>query len=252
MDSGVSATREDGAIQDTVVPVILTKEESSTSEDPTLDPDSPPPLDDTADTYIPSQAEVLQHMEVDKVEDTSFFATVIGLITEVRKIQTKTGGMMLLAKVESVGFDFRLTIFSRDYDTYAAKVEEDRIIVVDGRVRFDTERDEISVSPGAGFGKKTVAKDALKSFSISQFRDFAGVKEEAESTSHQSPVTSNYYIDVPTYWTKTDLLDLKDYLSTSEVGLVPVWIRVHGIEKNTKFTIAEVSKLEEWVKMRNV
>lgn len=116
-------------------------------------------------------------MEIDKVEDTSFFATVIGLITEVRKIQTKTGGMMLLAKVESVGFEFRLTIFSRDYDTYAAKVEEDRIIVVDGRVRFDTERDEISVSPGAGFGKKNMTKDALKSFSISQFRDFAGVRE---------------------------------------------------------------------------
>jgi hypothetical protein len=215
--------------------------------------DSPPPLDDTEDVYIPSQAEVLQHMEVDKVEDTSFFATVIGLITEVRKIQTKTGGMMLLAKVESVGFDFRLTIFSRDYDTYAAKVEEDRIIVVDGRVRFDTERDEISVSPGAGFGKKTVAKDALKSFSISQFRDFAGVKEETSEFPHsQSVITNTYYIDVPTYWTKTDLLDLKDYLSTLEVGLVPVWIRVHGIEKNTKFTIADIAKLEEWVKMRNV
>jgi hypothetical protein len=61
--------------------------------------------------------------------------------------------MMLLATVESIGFDFRLAIFSRDYDTFAPKIEEDKIIVVDGRVRFDTERDEISVSPGGGFGK---------------------------------------------------------------------------------------------------
>ncbi len=63
---------------------------------------------------------------------------------------------------------------------------------------------------------------------------------------------SNYYIDIPPYWTKDDLLDLKDYLSTLEVGLVPVWIRVSGIEKNTKFTIADVDVLAEWVKIKNV
>ena len=137
------------AIQVPVGSVILRDEESSVSEDSIPDPDSPPLLDDALDVYIPSQAEVFQHMEIEKPVEESIYATVIGLITEVRKIQTKTGGMMLLAKVESVGFDFRLTIFSRDYDTYATKVEEDRIIVVDGRVRFDTERDEISVSPGA-------------------------------------------------------------------------------------------------------
>ena len=93
-------------------------------------------------------------MEVEKVEDESVFATLIGVVASVRKIQTKTGGMMLMALVESVGFDFRLVIFSRDYDTYASKVEEDRIIIVDGRAKYDTEREEISVSPGAGFGKK--------------------------------------------------------------------------------------------------
>ena len=119
-------------------------------------------------------------MEIEKVEDESFFATLIGLVTEVRKIKTKGGAPMLLAKVESAGFEFRLTIFSRDYDKYAPKVEEDRIIVVDGRVRFDRERDEISVSPGAGFGKKASTNDPLKSFSISQFRDFAGVTDAVQ------------------------------------------------------------------------
>lgn len=58
-----------------------------------------------------------------------------------------------MAKVESAGFEFRLTVFSRDYETYAHKIQEDTIIIVEGRLRFDTERDEISVSPGGGFGK---------------------------------------------------------------------------------------------------
>lgn len=83
-----------------------------------------------------------------KEPEEAVYATLIGLVHEVRKIQTKTGGMMLMATIQSIGFDFRLIIFSRDYETYAAKIEEDTIIVVDGRIRFDTERDEISISPG--------------------------------------------------------------------------------------------------------
>jgi hypothetical protein len=39
--------------------------------------------------------------------------------------------MMLLAMVESAGFSFRLAIFSRDYETYAPKVEEDRILIIE-------------------------------------------------------------------------------------------------------------------------
>ena len=197
------------------------------------------------------------YSSVEKEPDEVISATVIGIITSVRKIQTKTGGMMLLAMVESAGFDFRLAIFSRDYDTYVSKIEEDRVIIVEGRVRFDTERDEISVSPGSGFGKKSAGSDAIKSFSISQFRDFAGAKdpkwknhidESITSPQHTIKENSNYYIDIPPYWTKDDLLDLKDYLASLPVGLIPVWIRVSGIEKNTKFTIEDVNKLEEWVK----
>ena len=92
------------------------------------DPDSPPPVDDMADA--PTQAEILQHMEVEK-EDETVNATVIGLVTGIRKIQTKTGGMMLMAIMESAGFDLRLIIFSRDYDAYVSKVEEDRILIIE-------------------------------------------------------------------------------------------------------------------------
>ncbi len=218
------------------------------------DTDAPPP-------------EIDINITIDEKEpDVVINATVIGLVTNIRKIQTKSGGMMLMALVESAGFDFRLVLFSRDYETYVSKIEEDRIIIVEGRVRFDTERDEISVSPGAGFGKISAWKDAIKSFSISQFRDFVGVKDpkikwrndeelnEVMSTAfqHIAQDNSNYYIDIPPYWTKGDLLDLKDYLSSLPIWLIPVWIRVSGIEKNTKFTIENVSELEKWIKMKNI
>jgi hypothetical protein len=87
--------------------------------------------------------------------------------------------MMLIATVESIGFDFKLVVFSRDYEVYEKKVVEDSIVVVEGKIRFDSERDEISMSPGGGFGKKDQA-GSIKCFSISAFREMAGVKDELQ------------------------------------------------------------------------
>ncbi len=56
-----------------------------------------------------------------------------------------------------------------------------------------------------------------------------------------------YIIDIPSFWTKDDLLDLKDFLEKSPVGLTPVWICVHGAEKSTKFSIENISELKDWV-----
>lgn len=213
------------------------------------------------DSDVPpvSEEESIIVPEKKQEPEETVYATLIGLVHEVRKIQTKTGGMMLMATVESVGFDFRLTVFSRDYEAYAAKVEEDKIIVVDGRVKFDEERDEISISPGGWFGKKWGRTDAIKTFSISQFRELAGkgeqydTKPEDESTlaalTHKPGV---YTIDIPSYWTKEDLLDLRDYLSQEKVGLHPIWIRVNGLEKDTKFTIENLDGLKKWVEERMI
>ena len=221
-----------------------------------------PVLIDPDDTYIPTQAEELQHMAIEKVKEESIFATLIGLVHDVRKIQTKSGGMMLMATIESVGFDFKLVIFPRDYEAYEKKVIEDMIVVVDGRLRFDTERDEISISPGWAFGKKREPAGSIKSFSISQFHDFAGKKAEKQIARNENgtlkvassepwePTDLRYFIDIPAYWTKSDLLDLRDHLEHSPVGLIPVWIRVLSMEKNTKFSIESVKELEEWVKRK--
>jgi hypothetical protein len=56
--------------------VILTKDLKSDGAD-TIPAQDSPPQQDTDDTYIPSQGEVLQHMEIEKTEDESFFATLI-------------------------------------------------------------------------------------------------------------------------------------------------------------------------------
>lgn len=114
--------------------------------------DTPPLVSDGDAPVADIESSIPETPPLEKEE--TIYATVIGLVTGVRHIQTKTGGMMLMATVESADFEFRLTIFTRDYETYAKKIEEDKIVVVDGRVRFDAERDEVSISPSGGFAKK--------------------------------------------------------------------------------------------------
>lgn len=147
--------------------------------------------------------------------------------------------MMLIAKVESIGFDFRIVIFPKDYEKYEAKITEDTIVVANGRVKYDIERSELSLLPTAPFGKRKVIDEAgsVKCFSISVFRDMAqtsGMLIQTEKPHDDSPQMEDkptqsptkYFIDIPAFWTKEDLLDLKDYLEKAEIGLIPVWIRI--------------------------
>lgn len=155
------------------VPETKTQSEEVENTTPTPDNTDIPP--------VPESDEVIEAPVVEKAKEENIFATLIGLVHDVRKMQTKSGGMMLMATIESVGFDFKLVIFPRDYETYENKVIEDMIVVVDGRLRFDTERDEVSISPGAAFGKKRAdSAGSIKSFSISQFHHFAGKQEEKQ------------------------------------------------------------------------
>ena len=73
-----------------------------------------------------------------------------------------------------------------------------------------------------------------------------------QSTSLSVHKPTNYIIDIPSFWTKDDLLDLRDYLEKSEVGLTPVWIRIHGLEKDTKFSVASLPDLEVWLGKKGV
>jgi hypothetical protein len=104
---------------------------------------------------------------------------------------------------------------------------------------------------------------SVKCFSISVFRDMAqtsGMLTQTKKSLDANPgvteitsqESSRYYIDIPAFWTKQDLLDLRDYLENAEVGLTPVWIRIHGAEKDTKFSISSLPDLQEWLGKKGV
>lgn len=181
--------------------------------------------------------------------DEPLYATLIGVVQDVRHIPTKTGGNMIVATVESVGYTFRVVIFPGDYTTYSSKIQNDEIIVVDGRVRLDHARGEVSISPITQ-GKRSDISSGLRSFSISQFHDFARRAGVIFSYDVRSSPSESYYIDVPPFWTRDDLLELKDFLAAQESGSVEVILRIRNTEKSTKFHIADTNPLANWVRSR--
>lgn len=172
---------------------------------------------------------------------------LIGIVHDIRKMQTKKWGMMCSATVRSVGFDFRTVIFSRSYEALAGKIHMDEIVVCDGKIRFDESTWEITLMP-----------DDIKSFTITQFHELMEKEYGANvdpSLSYQSEQKKNesterYVIKVPAYWKKEDLLALRWFLEWEAVGTLSVWISIGGEEKDTKFSLASTRALEEWVSSR--
>ena len=145
----------DGAPLPDDMPSLVTDEEGMSSEEviEPVPPELPP---------------------IEEEREESIFAQLIGVVGNIRKMQTKSGGMMMVATVETIGFDFRIVIFPKEYEKYESKIEEDMIVVVDGRIKFDRESGEVSIFPSAGFGKKqTEGAGAVKCFSITVFREMA-------------------------------------------------------------------------------
>ncbi|PID84073.1 DNA polymerase III subunit alpha [Candidatus Gracilibacteria bacterium] len=186
-----------------------------------------------------------------KQKEESQYATLIGFIAEVRHIPTKSGGKMIVARVESKGFDFRILVFPKDFDAYQYKIQEDHMVIANGRLRFDDERGEISVSPSAGFGKKDEAKkdtSAVKVFTISQFFALAKrfQKGDTHEDAHEQDV-KRYTIVVPPFWTRDDLLELKKFLESQEKGDIEIFISISDKKKTTKIFLASIEKLKKWV-----
>lgn len=83
----------------------------------------------------------------------------IGLVTEVRKVQTKTGKMMTIARCDGINFQFSVVVFPKDYEIFGDSLKQDEICVVEGFFKGNADSGEISVMP-----------TSVRSFSITTMR----------------------------------------------------------------------------------
>ena len=187
----------------------------------------------------------------------------IGLVASIRRIQTKSGKMMLTAQCESHAFRFSIVIFPKDYEAYAEVIQQDMIAIVEGSIRMDDIRDDIGViANSVRMMSITSIRRQAEEMGLYDPRDrvsYAEVEEDPEEASAPASSTlpmeqskepnapAAYTIPIPSGATRDDLLLLKSYLETLPSGGISVWIDVQGKRIDTKKSVKDIEGLKAWV-----
>lgn len=203
----------------------------------------------------------------------------IGLMTEVRKAQTKTGKMMVIANCDSFDFKFSFLVFPKDYDKYADMVEAGKIVLVEGPLKMNLEANELTVSiMNLRTTTITTIRQQAKEMGlfnanekVNFFQDAAGPseeelerikKEEAEngggnsgSVGHGNGASTNaatnrVTIQVPRGSTRDDLVAFKEFLLGEEPGEVRIFLDIQGKEVDTKIALSDSMGAQRWWKSR--
>ncbi|MFA5917367.1 MAG: DNA polymerase III subunit alpha [Candidatus Gracilibacteria bacterium] len=193
----------------------------------------------------------------------------IGVITDVRKIITKTGKNMMFLTCEGFDFDFEVTIFDREFSDVKDSVAISNIVIVEGNLNIDLD-----------YGRRAIGSRKSMMITLSKVRDQArdlGLFDEVKRGMRiinkndvilgLDPVTSSkeenldetnklenikgqsdYIIKIPIQAKKTDLLDLKLFLQSLEKGDTQVFIDLKGQKIDTKIYIKniEIEKIILW------
>ena len=222
--------------------------------DVSTEEEAPPPLD-------PPEAKAAPKRDKDAMKKVR----CIGLVTAIRRIQTKSGKMMLTASCESHDFRFTITVFPKDYETYVNIIEVDTIAIVEGMIRLDDLRDEMSIIANSvrTLSITSVRRQAEET-GLFDPRDkvaYVDVIEDEEETLLAAPLLQptmpttspketsqpqTYTVDIPTGATKEDLLNFKTFLETVPVGMVSIRINIRGTIIDTKKSVADIRTVAEW------
>jgi DNA polymerase III subunit alpha len=216
--------------------------------------------------------ETLEKLEAKKQEenkkqpetkwDTTENCQSVGVITDVRKITTKAGKLMVFLKCESFDYDFEVVIFPKDVEKYGNIVEEDKIIIVSGNLNINFE-----------YKRKSIQARDIKIATITQVRDQArdldlfdnsksraskwtedeteefDKKLEEKIESHtwepeEQIQASKYTVSVPKHASRSDLENLKIFLSQEPKWSCAIYIDIWGKQAPTKMSIQNTFSLK--------
>ncbi len=221
----------------------------------------------------------------DKKDEKEEVVQAVGVIIDIRKIITKTWKTMMFLKCEWFDYDFEVVLFPRDLDKYKEKVEEDKVIIVNGTLDVNFE-----------YGRKSIRTRDMKFASIAMIREQAtdlwlfntwkrflhkhlndtADLENSESNESESggekfdenleekinigkqakelqlvaldpEVLHKFVVDIPHSAMKQDLHELKEFLLTQHSWDIKVFINLKWQEISTKISVEDIGWLEEWM-----
>lgn len=183
-------------------------------------------------------------------------------VTAIRKMQTKTWKMMMIANCDSTFFKFNITVFPRDYDKFSNSITPDTIVMIEWNLKFNEQMEEIAVMP---LSIKSTSITSLRNQAIEAWgfrenekinylddtEDIIKATEKIEEKKIEEKIQKKidrFTIQVPAHWTKDDLIKLKEFLLNLDSGDINIYLDIKWQEIDTKIKVTEISEIVSWVK----
>ncbi|WP_139491713.1 DNA polymerase III subunit alpha [Brevibacillus dissolubilis] len=113
------------------------------------------PLDDYR--HLTERPEVQQLLTLDECQPNST-VKIVGMLTEVKRIQTKKGDPMAFLTVEDKAAQVEVVVFPQVYTKYQEIMDKERILVIEGRV--DAQNDTIKLLASRAWDASVLPKPA--------------------------------------------------------------------------------------------
>lgn len=222
----------------------------------------------------------------EKQKSRTTIVQAVWYVKDVRKMMTKSWGNMVFLYCESFEYDFEITIFPKDYETFKDKMEADRIIIVSGGLNINTE-----------YKRKAILARDIKSLTLTQVREQAqslglfdnkkynsftknDILKKSQTPELPETLPSNdepqeetrkedfveigettaptcvvfeekiekYIIQIPPVTKKENLLKLKEFMLGLPVGDIKIFLSLKGQEIDTKLSLAKLDEIYEFEK----
>jgi len=201
---------------------------------------------------------------------------VVWVITDYRKIFTKTWKPMMFLKCEWYDYEFEVVIFSKDVEKYEEKIDNYKIVIVNWNLDINLEYSRKSVRPRElKVATITQVRDQAKDMglfdeNIKKFKNNALNEEIIENQEEncdnkcevykedfdeklEEKINKNlteFVVEIPVWAKKHDLVDLKQFLEKQESWNIEIFIYLQWQKISTKISIADISVLEEWIRKK--
>jgi DNA polymerase-3 subunit alpha len=140
--------------------------------------------------YVPTLKKKVSHFsgELSEVRDKTK-VKVAGMLVRFRRHQTKTGKLMAFATLQDIQGDIELVVFPKAWDKYNALIQNDRILLIDGKV-------------DAGGGDPKVLVDTISEVVIEEFDDIDNdmpedFEEAGGEPDYSEEDSSAYFAEAP-------------------------------------------------------
>ena len=182
---------------------------------------------------------------------------VIWVITDFRKIFTKTWKPMMFLKCEWYDYEFEVVLFAKDVEKYEKKIDTFKIVIINWTLDINLEYSRKSIKPrDMQIANITQVREQafdmwLFDEGVKKFRnnDLNEVVDELspQPFSLEERELGEYIVEIPENAKKQDLVDLKVFLNNQKSWNIEIFIKLKWNKISTKISIWEILELEEWV-----